>query len=171
MYCSTYFQIFQYVIQRRIQRFWKRGEALCRTWLAAKEIQSFRWSKKAKITLETIRFWWNISFSILEFSPFSYIMKACGWNLINFSTFKNAYKKREKTLIQQSMRTEKLRKVELGFTIILLIIFFLQYIFLLTLFLFRKLVRGAVFAFWYRDDARKIKRKNWERQTTRNGKL
>ena len=30
----------------------------------------FRWSKKAKITLETIKFGQNISISIFEFSPF-----------------------------------------------------------------------------------------------------
>ena len=33
----------------------------------------FRWSKKAKITLETISFWQNISISFFQFSPFRYI--------------------------------------------------------------------------------------------------
>ena len=30
----------------------------------------FRWSKKAKITLETIGFWQNISINNFKFSPF-----------------------------------------------------------------------------------------------------
>ena len=34
-------------------------------------------SKKAKITLETIIFWQNISISTLIFFPFLYTMKAC----------------------------------------------------------------------------------------------
>ena len=93
----------------------------------------FQMVLKVKITLEAISFWRNISFSIFKFSPFSYIMKACRWNFINFSKFANTFKKRGKTLIQQSVRTEKLRKVELGFVIILLIIFFVQQVFLFTL--------------------------------------
>ena len=36
----------------------------------------FRWSKKAKITLETVCFWQNISVSISKFSPFLYRMKS-----------------------------------------------------------------------------------------------
>ena len=43
-------------------------------WLT-KKILSFRWSKKAKITFETISFWQNISISIFKFSPFLYTMK------------------------------------------------------------------------------------------------
>ena len=43
----------------------------------AKKILVFRWSKKAKIMLETISFWQNIYFSIFKFSPFLYTMKAC----------------------------------------------------------------------------------------------
>ena len=35
-----------------------------------KKIVGFRWSKKTKITLETIRFWQNISIIIFKFSPF-----------------------------------------------------------------------------------------------------
>ena len=38
-------------------------------------------------------------------------------------------------------------------------------------FLFRKLVRSAIFAFGYQDDARNIRRRNWERQIARNCKL
>ena len=39
------------------------------------------------------------------------------------------------------------------------------------IFLFRKLVRSEIFAFYYQDDARNIKRGNWDRQIARNGKL
>ena len=35
-----------------------------------KKILGFRWSKKAEATLETIRFWQNISISIFKFSSF-----------------------------------------------------------------------------------------------------
>ena len=47
----------------------KKGGALCQPpWLTDEEMLGFRWSKKAKITLETISFWQNISISILKFS-------------------------------------------------------------------------------------------------------
>ena len=36
----------------------------------AKKILCFRWPKKVKITLETIRFWQNIYISIFKFYPF-----------------------------------------------------------------------------------------------------
>ena len=73
-------------------------------------------SKKAKITLETIIFWQNISISTLNFFPFLYTMKACQWNLINFSEFENTViRKEKKTLMQQSMTKEKLRKAGLCF--------------------------------------------------------
>ena len=39
-------------------------------WLAKKKL-GFRWSKKAKIILETISFWQNISISIFKFSKFT----------------------------------------------------------------------------------------------------
>ena len=41
-----------------------------KSWLAGEKNLDFRWSKKAKITLETISFWQNVSISILKFSPF-----------------------------------------------------------------------------------------------------
>ena len=85
-------------IQGRIQRFWK-GVALYvghHGW-PPKKILGFRWSKKAKITLETISFWQNISISILKFCPFLYTMKACQWNLINFSKLANALIRKEKS--------------------------------------------------------------------------
>ena len=65
-------------------------------WWPTKKILGFRWSKKAKIPLETISFWWNISISTFSFSLFLYIMKGCRWNLINFSKFTNALITKEK---------------------------------------------------------------------------
>ena len=38
-----------------------------------KKILGFRWSKKAKIALETINFWQNISISTFKFSLFLHI--------------------------------------------------------------------------------------------------
>ena len=78
------------------------------------KILGFRLSKKAKITLETISFWQNISISIFKISPLLYTMKAGRWNLINFSKFANALiRKQKKTLMLQSIRKEKLRKLGL----------------------------------------------------------
>ena len=76
-----------------------------------KTILGFTWSKKAEITLEAISFWQNISISIFQFSPFLHTIKVCQWSLINFSKFANALTRKEKTLMQQSMRKKKLRKV------------------------------------------------------------
>ena len=56
---------------------------------------NFRWSKKAKIALGTIRYWQNISIIILKFSPFLYTVKACQLDLINFSKFSNPLIKKE----------------------------------------------------------------------------
>ena len=64
----------------------------------------FRSPKKVKITLETKMFWRIISFSVSIFSPFSYIMKACRWNLILFKIYLRFYERREKTLMLQSMK-------------------------------------------------------------------
>ena len=60
-------------LQGRIQRFWK-GVALCvghHVW-PTKKILGLRWSKKAKIMIEAIDFWKNISISIIKFSLFLY---------------------------------------------------------------------------------------------------
>ena len=72
-----------------------------------------------------------------------------------FKIYKRFDKEKEKMLIQQSMRKEKRRKF--GFCLIF--------------FLFRELIRRAIFAFYYQDDAINMKRRNWERQIARNGKL
>ena len=57
-----------------------------------KKILDFRWSEKAKITLETISFWRIISTSILKFCPFFLIIKAWLYNHISFLDFANAFR-------------------------------------------------------------------------------
>ena len=79
-------------------------------WLT-KKILDFWWSKKAKILLETISFWRNISITIFKFFPFLYTMKACQWNLINFSTFANALIRKEKKNLRSSQLKKYLRKI------------------------------------------------------------
>ena len=86
----------------------KRG-ALC--W-PSKKFLGFRWFKKAKITLETISFWQNISISIFKFSPFLCTVKACPWNLINFSKSANALIRKEKKKNNYSAVNEKRKNWE-----------------------------------------------------------
>ena len=76
----------------------------------AKKILVFRWPKKAEITLENISFWQNISISIFKFCPFLLIK-----SFQFFKIYKRFDKEREKTIIQQSIRKEKLRKAGLCF--------------------------------------------------------
>ena len=57
-----------------------------------KKILGFRWSKKAKIILETVSFWSNISISIFKFSPFFYTMKSYQF----FKSYKRFDKERKK---------------------------------------------------------------------------
>ena len=59
---------------------------------STKKILVFKWSIKAKIMLETISFWRNISISIFKFSPFSYTMKSYKF----FKIYKRFDKKRKK---------------------------------------------------------------------------
>ena len=98
-------------IQGRIQRSWK-GVALYvghHCW-PTKKILGFRWSKKGKITLETISFWQNISISIFKFSLF-YAIKACQWNLISFSKFEKRFdKEREKNSYEAGNEKRKTDK-------------------------------------------------------------
>ena len=86
----------------------------CHGW-PTKKILGFRWFKKAKTRLETISFWWNFSINVLKFSRFLYTLKACRWKVVMFWKFAHPLKKREKTLIQQSVRRDELRKVGLCF--------------------------------------------------------
>ena len=83
-------------MQGWIKRIWK-GVALYvghHGW-ATKKLLGFRWSKKAKITLEAISFWQNISISIFKLSPFLCTIKACQWYLINFWKFTNPLIRKE----------------------------------------------------------------------------
>ena len=148
-------------MQGRIQRFWK-GVALYvghHSW-PPKKILGFRWSKKAKITLET-SFGQNISTWIFKFSPYLYTVKACQWNRINFSKFTNALTRKEKKDLCSSQREKKLRKVGPYFITGCFIKSFDMIIYDL---LFLKLIRSPTFAFWYQDDTRNIKRRSREQQ-------
>ena len=77
---------------------------------STKKILGFRWSKKAKITLETISFWWNTSIGIFKFSPFLYTMEACQWNLINFWKFTNSLIRKKKKRLCSSQWEKKNRE-------------------------------------------------------------
>ena len=59
-----------------------------------KKILGFKWSKKAKITLETLSFWQNISISVFKFSPSLYTKLV--------SKFANALIKKEKKHLASS---------------------------------------------------------------------
>ena len=165
-----FLKISDWLSQWRIERFWK-GVTLCvnhqHGW-PTKKILSLRWSKKAKITLETTRLLQNISIRIFKFSPFLYRMEACQRNLISFSKFANAViRKDKKTFIQHSMRKEKLRKVGVC---LITGCYIKSFNMIINHFLFQKLIRSPIFAFSYQDDARNIKRGNRERQIARNSK-
>ena len=150
------------IMQGRIQRFWKVvalyiGPHGSRT----KKILGFRWSEKAKITLETISFWQNISINIFKFSSFLYTLKVCQWNIINFSKFANALIRKEK----KHLRSGQWEKKNWGNWTLFYNIIINHF------FLFHKLIRSPSFAFWYQNDRRNIKRGSRERKTARNGKL
>ena len=59
----------------------------------------FTWSKKAKITLETLSFWQNISISVFKFSPSLYTKLV--------SKFANALIKKEKKHLRSSQWEKK----------------------------------------------------------------
>ena len=144
--------------QGQIQCFWK-GVALYVD--VTKKILGFRWSKKAKVRLEIINFWQNISISIFKFSPFLYAIKACQWNLINFPKFASAL-----------IRKEKLRKVDLCF---ILGCFIKSFNMIINRFLVLQANSQPNFCFlisgWNLISARNIKRGSMEWQRARNGKL
>ena len=109
---------------------------------SVKKILDFKWYKKAGITLETISFWPNIYISIFKFSPFLLI------KFISFSKFTNALiRKEKKTLVQQSMRKEKLKIAGLSFKRGSFVKPFKMIINLF--FLFLKFIRSAIFTFSY----------------------
>ena len=99
------------------QEILKRGGTLYvgrRGW-PMKKILGFRWSKKAKITLETKAFGETFFLYFQIFSIFIYNESLPMKFYQFFKIYKRFYKKREKTVIQQSMRKEKLRKVGICF--------------------------------------------------------
>ena len=97
-----------YIMQGRIQRFWK-GVALYVDYhdLPTKKILGFSWSKKTKKTLETTSFGQNIYISIFKFSLYLNTVKACQWNLVNFSKFANTLIRKEKKGLCSSQREKK----------------------------------------------------------------
>ena len=86
-----YFSIIK--IQGRILRFWK-GVVLYvghYDW-STKKILGFSWSKKAKIMLETISFWQNISVSIFKFSPLiTADNPAINWYFLKFKNLQKPF--------------------------------------------------------------------------------
>ena len=101
-------------VQGWIQRFWKRGTLYVghHGWLT-KKILSFRWSKKAKRTLETKVFGETFLSVFSNFLHFNESLPLKSYQF--FKIYICFYKKREKTLIQQSSKKEKLRKFGLCF--------------------------------------------------------
>ena len=101
------------LLQPRIQIFWKKVVLYVghHGW-STKKILGFRWSKKAKITFWTISFWQNTSTSIFKFSPSFIYNESLPIKFYQvFKICKRFDKEREKILMQQSTRKEKLRKV------------------------------------------------------------
>ena len=85
----------------------KRGGALhWPPYLPTMKILGFKWSKKAKITLETIGFWQNIFINILKFSPFLHTMKACQFFKI-WKPFDNEREKNTHAAVNENRKTEK----------------------------------------------------------------
>ena len=76
-------------------------------WLT-KKILGFRWSKKAKITFETNIFGETFLSVVSNFLHFNESLPMKFYPF--FKIYMRFYKKREKTLMPQSMRKEKLRK-------------------------------------------------------------
>ena len=100
--------------QGRIQRFWKRGVLYVshHCW-PTKKILGFRWSKKVEITLENNVFDETFLSVFSNFLHFNESLQMKSYQILKI--YKRFYKQREKAIIQQSMRKEKLRKFELFF--------------------------------------------------------
>ena len=84
-----------------------------------------------------------------------------------FKIYKHFDKEKDKTLMQQSMRKEKLRNLGLCF----ITGCFIKSFNMITIFLFCKLIHSPIFAFWYQDDKRNIKSGSRRPQKAKNGKL
>ena len=78
-----------------------------------KKILGFRWSKKAKITLKIQVFGETFLSVFSNFLRFNESLPMKSYQF--FKIYIGFYKKREKTLMQQSMTNEKLRKFGLCF--------------------------------------------------------
>ena len=76
-----------------------------------KKILGFRWSKKAKIMLETKALAKHFFEYFQIFSIFIYNERLLMKSHQLFKIYKRFYKKREKIVMQQSIRKEKLRKI------------------------------------------------------------
>ena len=149
-------------------------------WLTKKTL-GFRWSKKAKITSETIVFGETFLSVFSIFHYFLYTMRPCWWNIFSFTRFTNAFVRKKKIVMQQSKSKQKLSK---GCTLFYLTscymkplritinhFFFNRYFCSQAVFLFCRFVHRAIFLFWCLDDAKNIKRGNRKRQISRNSKL
>ena len=100
-----------YPPQGWIHRLWKVGALYVghHDW-PTKKILGFRWSKKAKITLETNVFGETFPSVFSNFLLFNESLRMKSYQF--FKIYIHFYKKRETTLMQQSMRKEKKRKFE-----------------------------------------------------------
>ena len=127
-------QVASKIKPRVVQQILKKG-ALCKPpgWPTNKFL-GFRWSKQAKITLETINFW-KIFLSVFSNFLHFYIQF--------FKIYKRFYKKKEKTLIQTLFYNSYFMKP----SNMTLIIFSSIGLFVHSISLFRKLVRNVIFAF------------------------
>ena len=98
-------RIHTYPSQGRIQTFWKAGVLYVshHGWLM-KKILGFRWSKKAKITLETkfLAQYFCQYFQIFSIFIYNESLPMKSYQFLK--TYKSFDKEREKALIQLSMR-------------------------------------------------------------------
>ena len=120
-----------------------------------KKILGFTWSKNSQNNVRNYKFLGKYFYQHFQiFSIFIYNESLPMKSYQFFKIYTSFDKEREKTLMRQSMRKEKLRKVGLCFTTGC----FIKSINLIINFLFCKLIGSPIFAFWYKDDARNIKR-------------
>ena len=111
-----------------------------------KNVRSYRFSAKY-----LCQYFQIFSMFILPMKPYQFL-----------NIYKRFGEEWKKALMQKSMR----KKTEKSLTFFITGCFDNQ-----LFFLFRKLIHRPIFAFWYQDNARNIKRRSWKRQIARNGKL
>ena len=116
---QTMSQILERIVFRgRSRDFEKRGRGRGALYVGhhgqpTKKTLGFRWSKKAKRTLETKVFGETFLSVFSNFLHFNESLPMKSYQF--FKIYIRFYKKREKTLIQQSIKKEKLRKFGLCF--------------------------------------------------------